>query len=241
MCTVTFIRVNDSFFLTSNRDEKVQRKQALPPKIYQQEEGALLYPKDADAGGTWIALKDNLDAAVLLNGAFVNHASQAPYQRSRGLILIDILAAPSPADRFLQIRLWGVEPFTLILFENFELHECRWDGAKKYTLPLGIDQNYIWSSATLYDPSTQIKRADWFEKWQCKHTQPLQADIFRFHQFAGDGDERNDIRMNREGELFTVSITGIQITKHTGMMNYHDLKDGATYVQKIIPSKIDAA
>lgn len=241
MCTVTFIRVNDSFFLTSNRDEKVQRKQALPPKIYQQEEAVLLYPKDADAGGTWIALKENLDAAVLLNGAFVNHPSQAPYQRSRGLILIDILAAPSPADRFFQIQLGGVEPFTLILFENFGLHECRWDGIKKYKRQLNANQNYIWSSATLYDQSTQTKRADWFAKWQCNHTQPLQADIFHFHQFAGDGDERNDIRMNREGELFTVSITGIQITKHTGMMNYHDLKDGTTYVQKFIPSKIDAA
>ncbi len=241
MCTVTFIRVNNSFFLTSNRDEKVQRSQALPPRIYQQDDGALLYPKDADAGGTWIALNDNLNAAVLLNGAFVNHPSQAPYLRSRGLVLIDILAAPSPFDRFLQIQLEGVEPFTLILFENFKLYECRWDSTKKYNQQLGIDQNYIWSSATLYNQSAQTKRADWFEKWQRNHTQPLQADIFHFHQFAGDGDERNDIRMNREGELFTVSITGIQVTKHTGTMNYLDLKDGATYIQKFIPSKIDVA
>ncbi len=102
MCTVTFVRTKDSFFITSSRDVKVQRRQALPPKMYQREEAMLLYPKDADAGGTWIALLDNLNAAVLLNGAFENHQPQPPYKRSRGLILIDILAAPSPLEHFVQ-------------------------------------------------------------------------------------------------------------------------------------------
>ncbi|MEP7108198.1 MAG: NRDE family protein [Ferruginibacter sp.] len=233
MCTVTFIRVDDSFFLTSNRDEKVQRSQALPPKVYQVNETALLYPKDADAGGTWIALKDNSTAGVLLNGAFTNHPPKPIYRRSRGLILIDILAVSNPLAWFSVISLEAIEPFTLILFQAFNLYECRWDGDKKYTKQLSIDQGQIWSSATLYDKVVQSKREEWFVKWLGRNTRPTQADIFNFHQFAGDGDEQNDIRMNRDGQLFTVSITGIQITRKNGIMNYLDLKDGGTYLKKL--------
>ena len=233
MCTVTFIRVKDSFFLTSNRDEKVQRDQALPPKIYQLKEARLLFPKDAGAGGTWIAIKDNSNAAVLLNGAFISHPSQPPYKRSRGLILIDILAAPDPATCFSQITLEAIEPFTLILFQDFALYECRWDGSKKYNKQLNTGQNHIWSSATLYDETVQSKRKEWFVKWLSENPRPSLPDIFHFHQFAGDGDEQNDIRMNRDGQLFTVSITGIQLTKETGTMHYIDLLDGATYNAKL--------
>ncbi|MBC7888890.1 MAG: NRDE family protein [Ferruginibacter sp.] len=233
MCTVTFIRVKDSFFLTSSRDEKVHRNNALPPKIYQLKEGCLLFPKDADAGGTWIVVKDHSSAAVLLNGAFTRHQLQSPYRRSRGLILIDILAEKDPADFFLQMNLEAIEPFTVILLQEFVLYECRWDGDKKYKIQLNTGQNHIWSSATLYDKTAQSKREDWFIQWLGGNPQPSQADIFHFHQFAGEGDEQNDIRMNRDGQLFTVSITGIQLDKQTAVMKYLDLKNGITYSQKL--------
>lgn len=229
MCTVTFIRVNDSFFLTSNRDEKAQRSRALPPMAYQLNEARFLFPKDADAGGTWMILKDNLTAAVLLNGAFIHHSSQPPYKQSRGLILLEILAAANPLDFFSKMDLEGIEPFTIILFQEKLLHECRWNGSEKYKKKLSIQQNHIWSSATLYDPAVQSKREEWFVKWLNKNPRPSMEDIFHFHQFAGEGDEQNDIRMNRGGKLFTVSITGIQLTKDCGMMNYLDLKDGQLY------------
>lgn len=233
MCTVTFISSGGSFFLTSNRDEKVQRSQALPPKIYHQKKAGMLYPKDTDAGGTWIALKDNSTAAVLLNGGFVGHVPAPPYRLSRGLILIDILASPDPPSFFLEMNLQHIEPFTLIIFQDFTLHECRWTGDKKFSEQLSIALNHIWSSATLYNEAVQSKREEWFTKWLHKNARPSQADIFQFHQFAGDGDEQNNIRMNRDGKLFTVSITGIQITRETAIMNYLDLKDGATWSQKI--------
>lgn len=131
------------------------------------------------------------------------------------------------------MNLEGIESFTIILFQGFKLYECRWDGDKKYNQQLSTEQNHIWSSATLYDETVQKKRRHWFEKWLGSNSQPSWADIFHFHQFAGDGDEQNDIRMNRDGQLFTVSITAIQLTKETGTMHYLDLKDGATYSTKL--------
>jgi uncharacterized protein with NRDE domain len=52
----------------------------------------LFFPKDTDAGGTWIVMKENGDAAVLLNGAFINHTAEPPYRLSRGIILLDIFS-----------------------------------------------------------------------------------------------------------------------------------------------------
>ena len=70
MCTVTFIPGKDRYFITSNRDEKMLRKPAIAPQPYVINGNTLVYPRDADAGGTWIAMNENGNAAVLLNGAF---------------------------------------------------------------------------------------------------------------------------------------------------------------------------
>ena len=73
MCTVTFIPTGDKYFITSNRDEKNTRKFAIPPSAYEFESGKIFFPKDGDRGGSWIAIHENGNAAVLLNGAFEKH------------------------------------------------------------------------------------------------------------------------------------------------------------------------
>jgi Transport and Golgi organisation 2 len=74
MCTVTYIPSLKGVHITSNRDERHDRGAALEPEKYGDVNGRqLLYPKDIEGGGSWITLKDNGDAAVLLNGAIVPH------------------------------------------------------------------------------------------------------------------------------------------------------------------------
>jgi len=229
MCTVTFIREQEHFFITSNRDEKIHRGKALPPAIYNIGSTDLLFPKDPDAGGTWIVLKNNTTAAVLLNGGFVGHQPVPPYRRSRGLILLDIVTASEPEGCFDTINLAGIEPFTLIILQDLTLYECRWDGQQKCKVLLDAQQNYIWSSATLYPKSTQQQRVKWFAKWQVNNPHPSPENIFHFHRFAGDGDRQNDVQMNRDGQLLTVSITGIHLTGTQAAMQYLDLKDNAFF------------
>src|SRR2546423_11704653 len=136
MCTVTFIPTADKIYLTSNRDEKSLRKQALPPRFYFHNDEQLIYPKDEDAGGTWIAANRNGNAAVLLNGAFVKHIPAPLYRKSRGLVFLDVIKSRMPLKYFLNIDLLDIEQFTLVLFENNNLNECRWNGSKKYTKKL---------------------------------------------------------------------------------------------------------
>src|ERR1700757_4309994 len=96
MCTVTFIPSKGSTYLTSNRDEHFSRKVALYPQKYSEGSYNIVYPQDRDGGGSWIAMKSNGDAAVLLNGAFQKHERLPVYRKSRGLIFVEIIKAISP-------------------------------------------------------------------------------------------------------------------------------------------------
>jgi hypothetical protein len=225
MCTVTFIPVRDSFIFTSNRDEKITRKDAIRPRMSLYKGQKLFYPKDGDAGGTWIVMKENGDVAVLLNGAFICHTPEPPYRVSRGVILLDIVSTTRPSIAFTKINLLDIEPFTLVLLENNCLYEFRWDGAEKYCRQLSANRPYIWSSATLYDGLVVKKREQWFASFLNSHPVITQQDIMNFHRFTGDGDKNNDLLMARDGIYTTVSITSIFLTKDRGNMKYLDLKE----------------
>ena len=69
------------------------------------------------------------------------------------------------------------------------------------------------------------KRRNWFEEWIGGNTLPTQEQILHFHQFTGDGDVHNDLRMNRDGKVFTVSVTSVEIGKNALAMDYLDLKN----------------
>lgn len=225
MCTVTVIPFNNKLFITSNRDERSLRKDAIEPVTYLHGDSKLTYPKDADAGGSWIAVNHIGNAAVLLNGAFEKHISKPPYRKSRGLIFIDIIKNISPVNAFAKIDLDNIECFTIIIFENNDLFECRWDGKKKYCRKLENNKPHIWSSATLYPEHIVKKREKWFSEWLHQNQFIAWDDIIAFHKFGGDGDVKNDFKMNRDGLMYTVSITSIAIDNNKALMHYADLKN----------------
>jgi len=239
MCTVTFIPAGDKLYITSNRDEKQGRSNARPPAVYPCTSGNLLYPKDGDAGGTWIAAHENGHAIVFLNGGFVRHTPQPPYRKSRGLVLLDLIDSANPVKQFQTVPLQQIEPFTAVLWNNGQLHECRWDGLQKHHTRLPVAQPHIWSSATLYDERVVAKRKNWFEAWlqSFQAERPAPEDILHFHQFTGDGDSHNDLRMNRNGQVFTVSVTLLALSTDVTRMHYLDLKNNTTYTQQLIVEK----
>ena len=233
MCTVTYIPTNDKYFISSNRDEKHSRSQAIAPVVYEINQKKLIFPKDGDAGGSWIALHENGNAAVLLNGAFEKHIPMPPYRKSRGKIFLNIIADKTPVRYFHQLDLDQIEPFTLVLLEKDSLYECRWDGNKKYYQQLKKHRPHIWSSATLYEKNVVEKREQWFAAFLSQNPHPTQKDILEFHQFTGDGDAQNDLLIEREGVYTTVSITSMLMTQDRGSMKYLDLKDNSVSEKKI--------
>lgn len=224
MCTVSFVPVPGGALICSNRDEKIQRARALPPRWYQVNGRSLLFPKDPDAQGSWIAMKPNGHMAVLLNGGWTKHEPLYPYRKSRGLIFLEICSADQLLEGFESVLLDQIEPFTVIVYQDGILQENRWDGSQKYSRQLSASDPHIWSSVTLYDPSTITKRESWFENWLSRNPEPTASEIQRFHQFGGDGDQENDLLMNRRNEMLTVSITCMEWNQQNATMYYTDLQ-----------------
>jgi len=229
MCTVSYIPVGDIFYITSNRDVKYNRMPAIPPASYTMPNGKLVFPRDADAGGSWIAMHENGNVAVLLNGAFEKHVSNPPYKKSRGVVFIEMLSDTRPANHLRRMDLNGIEPFTTILVDTDNLFECHWDGKLCHCRPLEKHMPYIWSSVTLYEKHVVDKRVRWFSEFLNENPDPARSDILHFHRFTGDEDVTNNLMMNRDGAYSTVSMTNITLHRNKGIMKYIDLKNDIEY------------
>lgn len=234
MCTVTFIPGRKNCFtLTSNRDESATRS---PQNITQIEQNGvhLAFPRDTMAGGTWIAVSNNGKVVCLLNGAFEFHRHEPPYKRSRGIMVLDYFSYDKAESFFEDYDFEGMEPFTMIIFDRSRLFEFRWDETKKHIKPLDLSKRHIWSSSTLYNQEVKAKREEWFADWLAQHPNPGQQEIMKFHKTAGDGDPRNDVVMNRDGIVQTVSVTQILKTPTHIELNYHDLLNQQQKQAKIL-------
>ncbi len=224
MCTVTYLPTPAGFILTSNRDEALVRKQAENPHAETIAGQQVLFPRDGEAGGTWVATSQNGRTVCLLNGAFKQHHRNPPYRMSRGLVVLDFFKTDSVFNFHQHYDLTNIEPFTLLIAENKELFELRWDGSEKFFKPLNPQKPHIYCSATLYTPEVIAMREQWFAKWLHSHPEYSVPDILGFHLFAGEGDEHTQVRMSIYGLVQTVSITSIMAVNNEQTMYYSDLK-----------------
>ncbi len=223
MCTVTYVpQAAGTFILTSNRDESPGRS---PGHLSREQLSGrtLIFPREPLAGGTWIAASDEGRTICLLNGAFELHERRLPYRKSRGLMVLDFWSYPRAADFFKRYDLDRMEPFTLVVIDRNQVWDFRWDGREKHLAALDPQQPHLWSSPTLYGQEARTKRQKWFEDWQQQTFRPGLPDILHFHRHAGEGDPWNDIVMDRNGVVKTVSITNIVRKTATLEVLYHDL------------------
>jgi len=223
MCTVTYLpRGEQAYWLTTNRDEAPRRS---PEHISaQQVKGQrLIFPRDEAAGGTWVVASDAGRVICLLNGAFKPHDRRPPYRRSRGLMALDFFEYPS-FERFLdQYEFEGMEAFTMLIFESGQILDLRWDQSQLHPRYFDPTQPHVWSSAPLYPPPIRQKREQWFEDWLQEQKAYTRDSILHWHRTAGEGDPWNDVVMNRDDKVRTVSITSIERVYGEIDMQYHDL------------------
>ncbi len=200
---------NGNYILTSSRDEKTIRPSALAPEEYTLHGKNIVFPKDPQAGGSWIAYSESR-TACLLNGGFQKHTFSPPYKKSRGLVLLDYFAYEGIKSFVEQYDFSGIEPFTLILLEASCLYELRWDEKKIHMTEYDPYRSYIWSSVTLYSEEIISERKNWFQSWLLSNSNYSMESIRNFHRSAGEGNPENDILMKRNDLLRTVSITSIE-------------------------------
>lgn len=228
MCTATYVPLSPTgFILTHSRDEKAIRPAALLPTAVQIGDFRVTFPRDPQGHGTWIAASAEM-TVCLLNGGFVPHLPQPPYRHSRGLVPLHVFTYSSIQAFADAYDFTGIEPFTLLALESDRLTELRWTGRRLFIHDKDPNRPHIWSSVTLYTPEVIEKRETWFRNWQVSHPNPSVADIRAFHQFTGDGDRENALRMNRNNELFTVSLTSVVHRPDQTEMIYQD------FVQQLV-------
>ena len=224
MCTVTYLPLeNNNFVLTSSRDVPFSRKKAQLPKKFIEDGIELLYPKDGQAGGTWIGTSKKNRLICLLNGGFKNHQQKDFYSKSRGIIVKDLLKTNDILKACDEIELNNVEPFTLVIIEwssKLILIEFVWDGTNKHVKELPQEAR-IWSSSTLYSDGMKEMRIKWFTDWKLKQSFDSKS-ILDFHHKAGVGNPKIDVLMKRP-KVGTVSITQVSKSKNDIKMDYEEI------------------
>lgn len=208
MCTVTYFPLKEEgFIVTHSRDESINRLPALAPTTHSNQEGWLHYPTDQQAGGTWMVQKSNGTVVALLNGGFKAHVKQAKYQKSRGLLLLEMmqndLFLPDLPNSFFQ----GIEPFTLVYLHQHRLYHLVWDEQNWSVIEKDVQQPHIWSSSTLYSPAMVAARNEWWVEWLQLQQAVNQQDIIAFHKSAGSHLPLYGLLMRRPDGMQTVSIT----------------------------------
>ena len=223
MCTLTYIPAAEGqYIFTTNRDEMPARAGSGLKK--EQVNGVpVLFPPDAMAGGTWFASGSDDRSVCLINGAFERHDRNPPYRRSRGLMVLDFFEHHSVQAFVEHYPFHGIEPFTLVTVERGSLWDIRWDGDKLHRQDLDPAQYHLWASTMLYSREVRKKRALWFAEWLEQDPTPSPEAILGFHRTAGDGDPRNDLVMNRDGLVRTVSITSTFRQQEAILMRQFDL------------------
>jgi hypothetical protein len=222
MCTVSFVHSNGKIIITSNRDEQVARP-AVEPKNYLVNQKNLFFPKDPKAGGTWYVVDENANVLVLLNGAVEKHQWSPPYRRSRGLIVLDLFSSESATDAWEIIDLENVEPFTIVLFQDQQLYQLRWNGTEKSNVKLNTNENHIWSSSTLYSKEVREQRAHWFSTFLDTTPEVTFEEMFRFHRYTEADNAQHGLIINRNDQLKTLSITQSVIEQNKITVMHHDL------------------
>ena len=239
MCTVTVIRHADGGLrLVSSRDELRRRPASLSPETYAMGGARVLMPRDAQAGGTWIAANDRGVVMTMLNfnqgraavSGSVSRGSVIPeaIQAARGSEAIEIAAAMHHEE---------MAPFRLVVAHASDLYEARWSGRSFDVIEHAIDERGVcgavgtacFASSGLGDALVEPRLDLWASWTQEQAISSELQDAFHDHQWP-DRPEIS-VRMEREAAR-TVSVTAVDVRPEHGI-EMHYQTDGVRSVVRL--------
>ena len=134
--------------MTMNRDERHERGER-PPQKTQINGVEIVYPVDAQAGGTWFGTNSDGVTAGLLN-SYQNQTGEAKYSRGK---IIPTLLSSGGFDRCLSwlndVSLYGYDAFNLIVVSQVGAVQCFWDGEHKTITKLDNSPWFFTTSSSL--------------------------------------------------------------------------------------------
>lgn len=223
MCTLTYVPRPSESIITVNRDEAPSRAASAP--IIRQKDGRRFWLAPEPISGSSNTILDiiNQRLAVLLNGAFVAHEHNPPYRKSRGDVIQESFEYANLYSMKLSYQFDGIEPFTLLNFQNNRWEEMRWDGREVYMAEPDISANHIWSSAKLYAPEAAAKREKLFFDFVDNSRAIYPQQLFDIHRRNQNDPRGLGFRMNFEDRVKTVSVTQLVFANGRITLRYLDL------------------
>ena len=235
MCTITLVPHLDSlngFILTSNRDEAIGRK-TLPPHLEIYQHSRLYFPKDEEAGGTWLGVSEHQRCICLMNGAEKPHIREPEYRKSRGVVVKDFLSNETFIEYLEEYDFKGIEPFTMVIVDwqnGLVFYELIWNGNDKKLTRLPI-KDHIWSSSPLYSEEMKAVRVQWFEA--LKRSKGFSSKtLLEFHYNAGKGNKDYGLVIDR-GFLKTQSISQVINSNEELKFSYENLENNKRSAEHI--------
>ena len=222
MCTITFIARKKGYCLGMNRDEKLTRPIALPPRLKKVDGRAVVCPSEPD-GGTWIALNDSGATLALINWySITDRVRTDPISRGKIVNTVNAATVPAGVESALdQILLKRINPFRLIgVFQaTREVAEWRWD------LKRLVRQNHKWKSqqwisSGFDEPATQRVRGKVFRQLQRQRSVGTLNWLHRLHRSHKPQAGPFSTCMHR-ADAATVSYTEIAVSEQSAVFCYH--------------------
>lgn len=220
MCTVSWMRQPEGFRLWFNRDEQHDRADALPPAVYD-DQSALpwIAPIDPQGKGTWLALNAAGVALGLLNYYPAQRQPAASGERSRGLLIRDLIPQVTQVERMGE----ALADLDLSVYPAFYLlgwdpeGVCWWIWDEKRLRR--VDEAEVRAPITTSSFRPAAVAADRLEHWE-HLPRPLAPEaVSAYHRACDPARSAYSVCMERE-DARTVSLSEITVTPGEVLYRY---------------------
>jgi hypothetical protein len=221
MCTVSFLPNTHGFYLAMNRDEKLDRSTALPPRIVDVGSRRAVFPSEP-TGGTWISANDAGVCLALINWHRIERQPKNDVV-SRGDV-VRALAGKSGADEIADgigtLPLRKLRPFRLIAIVPAEKLVTEW----RWNLEWLSMRDHNWRPKHWFSSGFDERRAELERQRICDvariHQSPRSLSWLRqLHRSHAPKRGPFSICMHRR-DASTVSYTEVAVSEERTTMRY---------------------
>ena len=213
MCTVTWSADPDGYCVFFNRDEKLTRAVAEPPRIRDSRGVRFAAPIDADGGGTWIATNEFGLTVGLLNAYPAPGAATGA--ESRGKIPIEVAGSRSLEDlarRMSRMDLSRFSPFHLLALEPGRAAWLfGWSGSE-IALDDQADRRMPLTSSSFESAAVAASRRAAFRNCIGERTAIPRTLLERFHASHDPAPSAHSVCMHRP-DARTVSFSRVTVSR----------------------------
>lgn len=223
MCSLNWRKLDNKIILAFNRDESVERVEALPPQRFSKNGVEYVMPVDPQGQGSWIAMNNKGLVFFLLNDYQGRLKDNSDSLISRGKLIQTLATCPSIEKVNETVTQWPLEqsqPFVLGILSLDSRHSkmFHYDGITEVLSPQPLP-NQLYSSG---DPNVEaiIKhRTEYVDQKNINSMQDLMA-LHQQHEPYIDDGYIYSLCMHRP-EAESQSMTLIEVTRSEMVMEYY--------------------